>query len=452
MSVITIRKGHTLRIGGVPESSIISLQPVGRVAVSPGDFYGMKPKLLVKVGDEVKKGTPLFADKRFGDVVVTSPAGGRVSEVLLGDRRRLEKIIIEIAAAGEEAERFPACSLGECRMLEPAAIRSTLLRSGLWPVLRQRPFSIIADPQGSPKAVFVSAMSTAPFAPSVSRGLEGREHFFQAGLFLLGRLTGVPVHLSVSADETAQMLVKAEGVALHRFRGPHPAGNVGIQIHHIAPIRHRDDVAWYLLPRDVARIGELFLTGELPTDILVALGGEALSKRCHVRTRQGILLEDLLSGNDVRQPARLISGDVLTGTMSGRTDGLGFYDEVVSVIPESHRRDFLGWLLPGRKRYSASNLFLSGLYANKGTRLDTSMNGSRRVIIPFGNIESVLPMDILPTWLLKMIIARDIDEMERLGIYECDPEDFALCSFVDASKMEISAIIREGLDYMQQNG
>jgi len=184
----------------------------------------------------------------------------------------------------------------------------------------------------------------------------------------------------------------------------------------------------------------------------VALGGEALSNRCHVRTRQGVLLEDLLKNNDVEEPARLISGDVLTGIARRRTDALGFYDEVVSVIPESGTREFLGWLLPGRNRYSASNLFLSSLAGNKGTRLDTALNGSRRVIIPFGNIESVLPMDILPTWLLKMILARDIDEMERLGIYECDPEDFALCSFVDASKMEISAIIREGLDYMQQNG
>lgn len=451
MSVITIRKGHNLRIGGEPGSAIVSLRPAGKVAVYPSDFYGMKPRILVKIGEEVKKGTPLFADKRFRDVVVTSPAGGRVSEVILGDRRRLEKIVIAIADS-EEAERFTSCSLEECRVLEPDDIRTTLLRSGLWPVLRQRPFSIIADPEASPKAVFVSAMPTAPFVPSTSMVLEGREHFFQAGLLLLRRLTGASVHLTVSADEKARVLVEAEGVELHRFRGPHPAGNVGIQIHHIAPIRHRDDVVWYLLPRDVARIGELFLTGELPTDILVALGGEALSNRCHVRTRQGVLLEDLLKNNDVEEPARLISGDVLTGIARRRTDALGFYDEVVSVIPESGTREFLGWLLPGRNRYSASNLFLSSLAGNKGTRLDTALNGSRRVIIPFGNIESVLPMDILPTWLLKMILARDIDEMERLGIYECDPEDFALCSFVDASKMEISAIIREGLDYMQQNG
>jgi len=449
--VTRIRKGHDLKIGGRPEKIVEQANFTGLAVVTPADFKGITPKLSVREGDSVLAGTPLFFSKRHPGMQFCAPVSGCVESITYGERRSLAAI--RIAPDHKDDFRpFPVYSADTLGNLSPDEIGENLLRSGLWPVIRQRPFSTVADPERRPKALFIPAMPTAPFAPDIQFQLEGRGGDFQAGVRLLKTLCCAAVHLVVEEKNTGEIFTAARDARLHRFSGPHPAGNVGIHIHHIAPIRHRNDIVWYVLPQDVARIGKLFLTGRLPVSKIIALGGEAVSRRCYLKIRQGMTLQDALEGASLSEPCRIISGDVLTGSCRSVGEGIGFYDEVVSVIPEKKGRDFMGWLSPGLRKYSVTNLFLSRFTGNEGSRLDTAMNGSTRVMVPFGNIESVLPMDLVSTWLIKMIIARDIDEMEKLGIYECDPEDFALCSFVDASKMEIAEIIRDGLEYIEKNG
>ena len=451
MKVIRLKKGHNLAIGGQPEKLLVDAGQPARLKIRPGDFPGIKPKLLVKEGDHVNTGTPVLYDKTFPDMLVTAPGAGRVVNIVVGERRTVREIVIDLDRT-ESVESFERFNEQSVPALSPDTIKSQLLRSGLWPVIRQRPFSSVADPEKLPKAVFISATPTAPFAPDTDYLLEQGAAGLQMGLSVLKRLTGRPVHLVAGKNSSSAMLAGLKDVVLHRFSGPHPAGNVGIHIHHIAPIRNRDDIVWYVSLQDVMRIGRLFLKGVLPVDKVVTVGGESVEKRLYVKIRQGMMLKDILWGNPVERDARLVSGDVLTGLQCVAEDSLGFYHDTVSVIPESTRRDFFGWLMPGLHKYSLTNLFLSRVVGNRGAHLDTRMHGSERIIIPFGNIESVLPMNILPTFLIKMILAEDIDEMEKLGIYECDPEDFALCSFIDASKMEIAEIIRQGLEYVEKNG
>ncbi len=451
MDVIRLKKGHDLALAGKPEQRLVNAGQPARLKIRPGDFTGIKPKLTVKEGEHVKTGSPLFYSKNCPDMFVTAPGAGRIVNIGLGERRSVEEIVIDLDKT-ESFEEFERCDERSVASLSSGRIKEQLLLSGLWPVIRQRPFSRVADPDRLPKAVFISAMPTAPFSPDTDFLLYHDATGLQTGLSILKKLAGSPVHLVTAKNSSSAPLLQAKDVVLHHFAGPHPAGNVGIHIHHIAPIRNRDDVVWYVALQDVMRIGRLFLKGKYPVDKIVTVGGESVDQRHYVKIRQGMTIGDILWGNKVGKNARLISGDVLTGVQRSADDPLGFYHETVSAIPESAGREFVGWFRPGLRKYSVTNLFLSRLLNNRGTRVDTGMHGSPRVIIPFGNIESVLPMNILPTFLVKMILAEDIDEMEKLGIYECDPEDFALCSFVDASKMEISEIIREGLEYVEKNG
>ena len=451
MSVLRLKRGHDITLEGCPEKKLVNPGRPFSLAVCPPDFRGIRPKMMAKEGDHVRRGQPLFYCKDHDGLVFTAPGSGTISRIVYGERRSLRKVIIDTDRI-DSCEEFKAFKEDRIPELKPETVRSILLQSGLWPVIRERPFSSVANPGRKPKAVFVPAMSTAPFAPDVDFILEHDGRGFQAGLTVLRKLAGSPVHLVMGEHSTSPLLSGAQDVTIHRVSGPHPAGNVGIHIHHILPIRHRDDIVWYVSLQDVLRIGRLFLDGRLPVEKIVTVGGLNVEKRGYVKVKQGMMLRDILEGNAIKPESRLISGDVLTGFKSVPEDFLGFYHDTISVIPENNRRDFFGWLSPGRHSYSVTNLFVSKLFNNSNTAIDTRMHGSPRVIIPFGNIESVLPMDLLPTFLIKMILARDIDEMEKLGIYECDPEDFALCSFVDASKMEISDIIRQGLEYVQKNG
>ena len=451
MKEIRLKKGHDIVLAGRPEKRLVNAGQPARLKIRPADFRGIKPKLMIKEGDHVKTGSPVFYSKTSPGMFVTAPGSGRIIRIAIGERRAVEEIVIDLDRT-ESFEKFERFNEQSVASLSSGRIKEQLLRSGLWPVIRQRPFSSVADPEKLPKAVFVPAMSTAPFAPDTDFVLDQDATGFQMGLSILKRLSGSPVHLVAGKNTSSEVLAGAKDVVQHCFSGPHPAGNVGIHIHHIAPIRSRDDIVWYVSLQDVLRIGRLFLRGRFPVEKIVTVGGESVERRQYVKIRQGMMLEDILWDNRFEKNARLISGDVLTGLKSLPEDPLGFYHEIISVIPEKTGRDFMGWIKPGLHKYSVTNLFLSRLRSNRGSRLDTGMNGSTRVIIPFGNIESVLPMNILPTFLIKMTLARDIDEMEKLGIYECDPEDFALCSFVDASKMEIAEIIREGLEYVEENG
>ncbi len=451
MADIKIKKGHDLNLSGKPEKKFLEVPSPEILKISPLDFKGLKPKLLVRENDVVKTGTPLLRDKLHPDSVFCSPGSGVISKVKYGERRRIESISIRLDGK-DENESLKSFSGGELASLSADDIKEYMLRTGAWTFIRQRPFSKVADPDKTPKSIFIPAMPTAPFAPDLEFILSQDSDGFQAGLDILSKLTGGKVNLVVHKKAKLPVLTQAKNVEIHRFSGPHPAGNVGIHIHYIDPIRNMNDIVWYLGVQDVLAIGRLFTKGEFPRYKYITVGGSGVAKRGYLKIRRGMTLGDILRNNSLDGDVRLISGDVLSGKKKNIDDGLGFYDEVISVIPESRKREFLGWLSPGFKKYSLSNTFPSKLLGLKDHGMNTAMNGSERAIIPFGQIESVLPMDIMPTFLLKAVLSRDIEEMEKLGIYECDPEDFALCTFVDVSKMEISRIIREGLEFIEAEG
>ncbi len=450
MAHIKIKKGHNIRISGQPKKVVLEAIQSTQLKVIPLDYKGIKPKLMVKVGDEVNIGTPLYYDKLQPTVKFSSPGSGTISDIKYGERRRIEEIVISLEDK-EEFETFKKYDESEITVLNSDDIKGQLLASGLWVAIRQRPFSKIANPETTPKSIFISAYSTAPLAPSQEYLLAENVEGFQSGLNILSKLTSGKVNLVIDKKSNFEPFVNAKNVEIHTVSGPHPAGNVGIHIHHIDPIK-QGDVVWVVSPQDVKAIGELFLTGKYPTTKLVAVGGSCVEKHHYIRTRRGAVIGDLLKDNPAKDDVRIITGDVLTGRKTTIDSSVGFYDELITIIPEGRKRRFMGWALPGFDRYTLSNSFLSKMTGNKEFSLDTNQNGGERAIVPFGSWESVLPMDILPTFLVKSILARDIEEMEKLGIYECDEEDFALCAFSCPSKLEITEIIRQGLELMEKEG
>lgn len=446
-----IKKGHDLKLAGRPEKSMGDSPASDILSISPGDFKGIIPKLLVKEGDTVKKGTPLFRSKMTPNMVFCSPGAGTISRINVGERRKVLDIDIKLGP-DEECEPLSTFTDDQIQSLTAEEIKNHLMKSGLWFMVRQRPFSKVANPDASPKSIFIPARNTAPFAPDIEFVLEGKSEGFQTGLDVLSKLTDGQVNLVIGKSTKSTVLTNAKNVTIHTVSGPHPSGNVGIHIHHIDPIKNKDDIVWYVDPQDVAAIGQLFKNGEYPDHKVITVGGSGIRTHQYLKIRRGALIRDILGSNEVMDDVRLISGDVLSGMKTKPDRALGFYHTTLSVIPEGRKRYFLGWIMPGLKKYSLSGSFLSGLLGNKENKLTTAVNGSERAIIPFGQIESVLPMDIMPTFLIKSILARDIEEMEKLGIYECDPEDFSLCSFSDVSKMEISEIIRQGLEFIEAEG
>ena len=451
MSNIHIKKGHDLNFAGKPKKVFGKLANPEILTVSPLDFPGLKPKILVKEGDEVKIGTPLFSDKLNSDLIFCSPGGGKVIKIQIGERRRIEYILIQLSS-NEESEPLSTYNDNEIKNLKTDDIIQQLLKTGLWYLIRQRPFSKIANPSLKPKSIFIAANPTAPFSPDYEFVMEDDLSGFQQGLDILGKLTDGDVNLVISKDTTLKALSMAGGVNIHQFSGPHPAGNVGIHIHNIDPIRSADDIVWYINPQDVKAIGKLFTNGEYPKHKYVTVGGSGVKDNHYLKIRRGMHISEILAHNTVDDDVRIISGDVLSGKKTTQSNSMGYYDDVLTIIPEGRKRHFLGWMVPGFSQYSLAGSFPSKLIGLKNYQADTLMNGSKRAIIPFGQIESVLPMDILPTFLIKAILARDFEEMDKLGIYECSPEDFGLCTYADVSKMEISQIIQDGLDFMEAEG
>ena len=449
MSHFNLKKGHNLKILGEPNKILSSTISAKNVYLHPMDFSGIKPKLLVKQDDIVSAGAPIFFDKLNPEVKFVSPISGNVSEIQFGERRVIEKIVIK----GDGKLNILKVDLSKVNELSTDDLKSKLAESGLWPSIRQRPFSKIANPSQTPRDIFVSVLSTAPFSVDYAFVLDGREKDFQTGLDVLAKLTTGSLHLNMSGGESAPIFTEAKNVQINTFSGPHPAGNVGVQIHHLAPISSKEDIVWYLNAQDVADIGEYLSTGYYPTQKIITIGGSSISKPTYLRITKGTSLKDILGDRlNSKEEIRIISGDVLSGKTRLLDQGIRFYDETIAVIPECTQREFLGWALPGLKKYSLSRTFLSAMLPKKSTDLNTSMNGSHRAIISFGRWESVLPMDVLPEFLVKSILARDVEEMEKLGIYECDEEDFALCSFVCQSKTDVSGIIRAGLQLAEQEG
>lgn len=441
--IIKIRRGLDIKLLGRAENILNKPSTSGLFAVKPTDFTGLIPKLIVKPGDPVKVGSPLFSDKSHPEIVFVSPVSGKVSDIRRGEKRKILAVEME-SDTQDEAIQFPQVNIST---LTREKAKEMLLAGGLWPFIRQRPYNVLANPGSSPKSIFISFFDSSPLAPDLGFILRDSIIELQAGIDILKKLTDGPVHASLKkGDETFSSL---KGVQFHYFDGPHPSGNPGIQIHHIDPV-NKGDIIWVVKPQDVLTIGRFFLEGKLDCTVIVALTGSQVLNPAYYILKRGASVSGMVKENIKPGESRYISGNVLTGTTIHKEDYLGFYDNQVTVIAEGKYFDFLGWALPGFHKFSTSRSYFSWLRPSRTYSLDTNLKGGHRAFVMTGEYEKVLPMDIYPVQLLKAILAENIDKMEQLGIYEVVEEDLALCEFVCTSKTDVQAILRKGLDMMKK--
>ena len=450
MAHINIRKGHNIRISGSPENEYFSRPKSKTVSIQPNNFRYVKPKLLVKVGDKVDIGSPIFFDKVQPDIKWASPGSGEIKEIILGDRRSVENIIIELNEEEKSVLHTPV-KYQEISSLGKAKVTDQIMEANLWPMIRQRPFNKIADPNDTPMAIFVSGFNSAPLTVNLDFALRYKQSVFQAGLNVLNQLSNGNVHLTFEVDTNCETLTAARNVNLHTVNGPHPSGNVGIQIHHINPWKPNEGI-WVVNAQHVLTIGDLFLKGIYDPSIVATVAGPGVKNPAHIQTRTGASIETFLLDNLNSDDNRIISGDVLTGQETNLNGFLGYYDTTISVVTNSNEREFLGLLKPGNEqsRYSVTNAFISQNKSN--FNFTTQQSGSLRPMVPINAWENMLPMDIYPNALYRSILAEDFEEMEGLGLLECDEEDFALCSFVCPSKIDVGSVIRHGLNLMKDDG
>lgn len=443
---VTLKKGLNIRLEGEAEKIFVKTDMSDKYAVKPTDFHGLTPKLLVKEGDEVKAGSPLFIDKYNPEINFVSPVSGKVSEIKRGERRRLLEVIID-ASKEIVYNNFDKIDIEKASAKE---IKDQLLKAGLWPFIIQRPYGVIANPAHTPKSIFISAFDTAPLAPDVDFVMQDDEEFLQKGINALKKLTNGAINLNVNGNyNVSKVFTHLKNVELNKVEGIHPAGNVGVQIHHIDPI-NKGEVVWTINPQDVVSIGRFFEKGIFDAHRIVALTGSEVINRKYYKTIIGTSVDTLLKDNVSGNNYRVISGNVLTGKKIEKTGFIGFYDNQVTVIPEGNHHEFLGWGMPGFNKFSASRTFFSWMMPSKKFKLDTNINGGHRAFVMTNQYEKVVPMDIYPQFLLKAVLAQDIDKMEQLGIYEVIEEDFALCEFVCTSKIDVQDILRQGLDLVRK--
>ena len=443
--VIKIKKGLDIKLVGEAEKEVVA-QPIGeRYAVSPLGFEGVVPKLLVAEGDKVLAGSALFYDKAHPEVMFTSPVSGTVSAIRRGEKRKL--LAIEVAA--DEQQNYKPFNIDIAKASRDEVV-AALLESGLWASIIQRPYGIIADSKDTPKAIFVSGFDSAPLAPDMNVALQGEEEALKAGFAALKVLCS-NVHLSLKAGEKS-ILECVEGVEKHYFAGAHPAGNVGVQIHHIDPINKGEKV-WTVNIQNVAIIGRLILNGKLDMTKTYVVCGSQVAHPQYVKAMVGASLVQVLMPCRIKPQSggskfRIIEGNVLTGKKVSANDYMGLYSSQVTVIPEGGELELIGWLAPRFHKLSVSRTYFSWLMPKKRYNLATGVNGGERPFVVTGLYEQYLPMDIYPMYLFKAILAGDIEKMENLGIYEVVEEDVALCEFVDPSKQNLQALVRDGINLM----
>ena len=445
-NVIKLRKGLDISIEGKAKEELVSISKPKLFSLIPDDYVGVVPKVAVKEQEVVKAGTPLLFDRNNFDIKIVSPVSGVVKQIERGARRKIMNIIIE-ADAEQQFVDFEVKNLTD---LSAEEIIQTLLKSGLFAFLKERPYDVVANPSVKPKAIFISTFDTNPLARNFEVALKGEEDVFQYGIDVLAKLA--KVHLGVSAKQTSNALTGAKNASVTLFDGPHPAGNVGVQIHHVSPINSGETV-WTIDPEAVLFVGRLFKTGKVDFTRTIAIAGSEVDNPCYVKMLIGSQLTSLFEEKvkDNTKHLRYISGNVLTGRKISKDAFLGAMHTEVTVIPEGDDvHELFGWAMPRFNQYSVNRSYLTWLLPKKNYTFDARIKGGYRHMIMSNEYDKVLPMDILPEFLIKAIIANDIDRMEQLGIYEVAPEDFALCEFVCSSKMELQRIVREGLDSLRK--
>ncbi|CAH8183677.1 MULTISPECIES: Na(+)-translocating NADH-quinone reductase subunit A [Vibrio] len=446
--MITIKKGLDLPIAGTPSQVINDGKTITKVALLGEEYVGMRPTMHVRVGDEVKKAQILFEDKKNPGVKFTSPASGKVIEVNRGAKRVLQSVVIEVA--GDEQITFDNFEANQLASLDRATVKTQLVESGLWTALRTRPFSKVPAIESSTQAIFVTAMDTNPLAAKPEAIINEQSESFVAGLDILSTLTEGKVYVCKSGTSLPRS--SQSNIEEHVFDGPHPAGLAGTHMHFLYPVS-AENVAWSIGYQDVIAVGKLFLTGELYTDRVISLAGPVVNNPRLIRTQIGASLEELTDNELMPGEVRVISGSVLSGThASGPHAYLGRYHSQVSVLREGRDKDFLGWAMPGKNKFSVTRSFLGHLFKGQLFNMTTTTNGSDRAMVPIGNYEKVLPLDMEPTLLLRDLCAGDIDSAQRLGALELDEEDLALCTFVCPGKYEYGQLLRECLDKIEKEG
>ncbi len=446
----SIKKGLDLPIAGSPAQTITDANPTSSVAILGNDYIGMKPTMLVEEGQSVKLGQPLFSDKKNPGVHFTSPAAGTVTSIKRGAKRILQAVIIELD--GDDEIKFQSYDSSQLANLSRDDVKKNLLDSGLWAALRTRPYSKSPAPESSPQSIFVTAIDSNPLAANPDLIIKEYAVDYANGLTVLSHLTDGQVFVCQSPDSTT-VNSNASNIETHTFSGPHPAGLASTHIHLAAPVS-ANKVAWQINYQDVIAIGKLFTSGSLWVERIISLAGPLVKNPRLLRTRLGAKTEDIVRDEVQHVQSRIISGSVLHGHTATNWAGyLGRFHQQISVIADSDEREFFGWIKPvGKNKYSALNVFFSKLFGKKNLNLTTSQNGSPRAMVPVGTFEMVMPLDILPTQLLRALVVKDTDAAQALGCLELDEEDLALCSFVCSGKFDYAPMLRANLTQIEKEG
>ncbi len=443
--IIKIKKGLLIKLQGEADTTVSELSSK-KYALKPTDFIGVFPKLYVKEGDKVKAGSPVFFDKYRDNIQFTSPVSGTITEIKRGAKR----ILLEIRIDADGVNDFVDFGASDPNSLIREDVVEKLLQSGLWSCIRQRPYSVIADPTQSPKAIFISGFDNGPLAVDYDFVLHGKGDAFQAGLDALAKLTKGIVNLNLhSRENKTKVLYNAKNVEINLFEGKYPASLIGPQIAALDPI-NKGELVWFVNVQDVVTIGNLFLKGKYLADKLFAVAGSEVLKPHYYKAKVGVSIQDMVANNVVEDNLRYISGNPLTGTRIEANGYIGFYDNQLSVIPEGNHSQFIGWIMPNLDKFSFYRSLFSWFTPKKAYRLDTNLNGGERAFVMTGQFEKVFPFDIYPMQLIKAIMSRNIDMMENLGIYEVAAEDFALIEFISTSKIDVQSIVAEGLEFLRK--
>ncbi|HCZ9098995.1 TPA: Na(+)-translocating NADH-quinone reductase subunit A [Klebsiella michiganensis] len=447
--MIKITKGLNLPIAGMPSQQISSKTAVKRVALLGEEYIGMRPSMAVREGDRVQKGQLLFEDKRNPGVRFTAPASGTISAIHRGERRVLQSVVIDVD--GDDAVHFPRYELADLAALTREAVQQQLVESGMWTAFRTRPFSKIPAPGSVPAAIFVTAIDTNPLAADPQPIILAQREAFDAGLTLLTLLTDGKVHVCQASGGKLGGHPVGQ-VTFNQFAGPHPAGLVGTHIHFLEPVSLKKQV-WHLNYQDVIAVGKLFLEGELSSERIIALGGPQVKEPRLLKTCSGASLDELLADELLDDENRVISGSVLSGTHAqGPHAFLGRFHLQISVVKEGREKELFGWVMPGKDKFSITRTTLGHFMKRKLFNFSTDTNGGERAMVPIGNYERVMPLDILPTMLLRDLLAGDTDSAQALGCLELDEEDLALCTYVCPGKYEYGPALRSVLTQIEQEG